>query len=98
MIVICRADAPDALEVAEETDFTRLSLRLTGDARDPASRFAGLGRWSDSEHVYIDPVRIREASSLRGDPAWERRFAEMIEFAAAHGWTDDEGRVRIHVA
>ena len=72
---------PPAVALEEPDDFTSLKVVLRGAA-----------------HVFISPAELqRLAGNRAADPVWEGRFQEMIQYAAAHGWTDDDGAVRAHI-
>lgn len=57
---------------------------------------------SGDVHVPADAVRrlAAEAAAQEGrslDPGWENGFAAMVEYAAEHGWTAEDGSIRAHV-
>ena len=46
-------------------------------------------------HLWVAPTELERLGPA--DAEWKQGLEAMIAFAAEHGWTDDEGRVRAHV-
>lgn len=78
-------------ELLESDNFRQLMV-----LGDPTPHHA-LGR-PDGAHVYLDPEELKRlAGADASDPDWQQRFTEMVAFAAASGWVDENGYVRAHV-
>jgi hypothetical protein len=46
-------------------------------------------------HLWVAPEQLERLGPASAE--WKRGLEAMVAFAAEHGWTDDEGRVRAHV-
>lgn len=79
-------------------DFKRFSITLDPAAEIDLHRaLAPVGEADGDDHAWVRPDALRALSPHAGQPAWEEGFAAMLHFAARHGWTDDQGRVRAHI-
>ncbi len=100
MRIVLAAGAVPKLE--EASDFRRFSIELGGDvpAGQPQALAAVLAPVADLDetgHGWVRPDAIRALTPLSGSPDWQQCFSAMIGFAAKHGWTDAQGRIRAHV-
>jgi hypothetical protein len=91
------SDVPARTRLVEADDFKAFAVVADG----PRERFAAaaepLGR-VDGDHVFVDLGVLREMAGDHGqDAAWLTGLQQMVDYAAAHGWTDADGRVRAHV-
>jgi len=79
-------------------DFKRFSLRLDlVSGHDLHTALAPVGEPAGDSHAWVRPEALRALSPHAGQIAWEEGFAAMVRFAAQHGWTDDQGRIRAHI-
>jgi hypothetical protein len=100
--VVGGAEEHPEVRVVDVDDLSRLHLALgevTDEEADEALRAAGLGRLEDAETGVLDTEALRAAAQQGGsDGDWDRRFAEMVEFAKGKGWTADDGRsLKVHI-
>ncbi|GAB7005677.1 hypothetical protein JCM18899A_31500 [Nocardioides sp. AN3] len=51
-----------------------------------------------SSHVWVDPSVLQVLAARDSDAQWQERLTAMAAFAESRGWTDDQGRIRAHVA
>lgn len=83
----------------ELDNLRELEVRTHGTARediDAALVAAGLGSVA-ADHAWLDVTALREAGAGRGD-IWQKRFADMVEYAGSHGWLAGDGLlVRAHL-
>lgn len=50
-------------------------------------------------HLWLHPNDVAAMSGdLGNDAEWRRKLDAMVAFAASKGWTDDQGRIRAHIA
>lgn len=90
--------SPARIELVEPDDFRAFDVVLAGSGPRQEA-LAQLGSVAaDGEHVFVEPVRLRELAGERGaDVEWQAGLEKMTEFAAEHGWVDEAGRIRAHV-
>jgi hypothetical protein len=85
-----------ALEAPE--DFKRFKLvaspGLAGAALGQALGEAGR---LEGEHAWIAPAWLQRASGLGQRAEWLEGFNRMMEFAAKHGWVNEQGEIRAHI-
>lgn len=79
-------------------DFKRFSLLLDLlPGQDLHIALAPVGEADGDNHAWVRPDALRALSPHAGQSDWEKGFASMLRFAAQHGWTDGQGRVRAHI-
>ncbi|MDQ0823788.1 hypothetical protein QFZ69_004734 [Arthrobacter sp. V1I7] len=79
-------------------NFRALKLVIAGDAFQGPEVALRLGKWVGDAHVFIQPNDIVTlARGMAATPEWIKQFDAMIDYAAASGWMNEEGAVRLHV-
>ncbi|MGM0930474.1 MAG: hypothetical protein ACQEXN_12300 [Actinomycetota bacterium] len=103
MILVLDASVPNAgPRLHEPANFHALKAVVSNGSPDsfPAGPVGGdLGRWEGKNHVWVDPaLLVRSAKETTDiDQAWHQSFQEMLAYAEKSGWTDGDGKVRLHV-
>jgi hypothetical protein len=73
------------------------SLTLT-ELRDPTDFGSLKVVASQPSHVWVTREDLASlAGGVADDPAWREGLEKMFEYAASHGWLDENGAVRAHV-
>ena len=86
MLIRVTAAGP-TLEAAD--DLKRFKLLVEGGLADEALRQAlGAAGRLDGAHVWVAQDWLRAAAPMRDDPAWQAAFAQLLGFAAQHGWVE----------
>ena len=90
-------EVPARTRLVDADDFKAFAVVAHG----PRERFAAaaepLGR-VDGDHVFVHLGVVRELAGHHGDDdAWLAGLQQMVDYAAANGWMDADGRVRAHV-
>lgn len=89
--------ASPTVRLADVDNFRAFQVEASGPRERIGEALAGVGRW-DGEYAWFTPDRVRELAGERGDEAdWQEGFARLQEFAAAHGYTGEDGTLRAHV-
>ncbi|MGW5383109.1 hypothetical protein [Nocardia sp. NPDC003963] len=100
-LIVDRGRRGTEVVLADPEDFGSFVTELLGggsSGRVTAAEIACVGALHPSGDVLVSPRRVRELAGERGhDQEWNRRFGEMIEWAASRGWIDEQGRIRAHV-
>ncbi len=93
--------APAAVRLLAPDDFGAFKVVVRGGASRPeyvGDAIEPVGRVSSDGHVFVEVTALK---GLAGDRAeqqgWLASLSRMVEFAAAHGWTDGAGAIRAHV-
>jgi len=73
-----------------------LTRGATRDETDAALVAANLGSVA-ADHAWLAVTALQSAGTGRGD-AWEKEFADMIDYAGTQGWlSEDRLLVRAHL-
>ncbi len=100
-VVTGTEERPEA-RVVDVDDLGRLHLALgqvtDEEAADVLER-AGLGRFRDSETVFLDVAALRAAAEPRATaPDWQSRWDGMVAAARSKGWLSEDGAsLQVHV-
>jgi hypothetical protein len=94
-------ERPEA-RVVDIDDLGRLHLALGEVTDEEAAEVlerAGLGRFHDSETVYLDAAALRAAAEPRATaPDWAARWDAMVAKARSQGWLSEDGaNLQVHV-
>lgn len=86
-------------QLGAPADFKRFSIAVDPAASKhlPASLARVADYAGDDDHAWVRPDAVRALSSMAGQPEWDAGFRAMIDYAASHGWTDGNGRIRAHI-
>jgi hypothetical protein len=96
MRLIIRTDGVELAGASEFGSFAAATDLQPGRLRDAVAGL-GIGRLDpDGRHLWVEP-RVIEAAAAEPSDAWAEGFTAMCGYAAAHGWTDVEGRIRAHL-
>jgi hypothetical protein len=102
MFILIDSDDDGAPQVSleEASDFRAFKVVISptaGAAADEA--LAGLGAPAPPDHVFVERAAVEALAETihTGDPDWRAGLDGMVGYAASHGWTDEEGRIRAHV-
>ena len=87
-------ERPEA-RVVDVDNLTALHLALGEVTDEEAAEVlerAGLGRFHDSETVYLDAAALRAAAEPRATaPDWAARWDTMVAKARSQGWLSADG-------
>lgn len=95
------AVSPPAVTLEEPDDVARFHLAVVGGS-DIATVYGALvdaaaGRL-EGDDAWIAVDAVRRMADGRVGPAWDDRFAGMLEYARGKGWLDEAGHaIRAHV-
>ena len=94
-------ESPEA-RVVDVDDLSRVRLALGEVTDEEAAEVlerAGLGRFHDSETVYLDAAALRAAAEPRATaPDWATRWDAMVAKARSQGWLSADGAsLQVHV-
>ena len=94
-------ERPEA-RVVDVDNLTALHLALGEVTDDEAAEVlerAGLGRFHDSDTVFLDVAALHAAAQPRATAAdWQTRWDAMIATARGKGWLSEDGAtVQVHV-
>jgi hypothetical protein len=98
-VFLGRGDAAE-LELCDADNFREFKVAADGDRNDDrlAAAITPIGRMDGEDHIWLDPDGVAALPGARpSDPAWEKSFEGMVEYARGHGWVDERGAVRAHV-
>lgn len=96
MRIVLTSAGPPRLE--GPADFKRFSLAVAPQLMtDPRAAVAPVADLDEGGHAWVRPDAVRAISPMAGRSDWETGFAAMMDFAAKHGWIDDQGRIRAHI-
>ncbi len=85
-------------ELEAPEDLKRFTLVVEEGLAGPGLAFAlGDAGRLDGEHAWISPDWLFANSGLADDPQWVAGFTGMVEFAAKHGWVNEDGWIRAHI-
>jgi len=92
---------PEA-RIVDVDNLTALHLALGEVTDDEAAEVlerAGLGRFQDSDTVFLDVAALHAAAQPRGTAAdWQAQWDAMIAKARSKGWLSEDGAtVQVHV-
>lgn len=59
---------------------------------------SGVDLAPDLSHGFVDPSLVESLASARVGSDWDRRFADMVEYARGHDWLDERGWIRAHTS
>jgi hypothetical protein len=90
--------------LSEPDDTAKFALRVLGSPVGDVSAVSAVlaetrtGRLSEAGDAFVAPNVVRRLAAGSVGEGWEQRFAEMLEYASARGWTDaSDGSVQAHV-
>jgi hypothetical protein len=93
--------APPTAQLADRDNFRAFAIVVDGTAdRLPAvvDALTGIGVVdADGGHAMLDADAVRRLAGATTGDAWTVEFDNMVEYARAKGWTDEQGRVRAHL-
>jgi hypothetical protein len=94
-------ERPEA-RVVDVDNLTALHLALGEVTDDEAAEVlerAGLGRFQDSDTVFLDVAALHAAAQPRATAGdWQAQWDAMIAKARSKGWLSEDGAtVRVHV-
>ena len=94
-------ERPEA-RIVDIDDLGRLHLALGEVTDEEAAEVlerAGLGRFHDSETVYLDAAALRAAAEPRSTaPDWAAQWDAMVAKARSQGWLSADGaNLQVHV-
>lgn len=85
---------PSAVLLDEADDCSRFHVAITGKADEATIQDAlvrdGVGVIIDRDTAVITVEAVRRMAQGRVDSEWSERFTEMLEYAGAKGWLDDD--------
>ena len=90
-----------AVALEDPDDMRRFHVRVEGavdhERIAAAFRATGLGGFESTERALVNVASVRELASGRSGPDWEKRFQEMLAYAAGKGWYDEAaGTIQAH--
>ena len=89
--------APPTVRLAELDDFRAFQIEAAGPRERMADAIGPYGRW-DGEYAWFEPHKVAELAGARGAQAdWQEGFERLRAYAAAHGYTGQDGSLRAHV-
>jgi hypothetical protein len=93
--------APPTVQLIEPEDFGAFKIIARAPAADREHleyAVERLGRLTAGGHVFVDVTAVKGLAGERAtEPRWLASLDGMLQYAGAHGWTDDAGAIRAHV-
>lgn len=75
----------------------RANLKLT-ELREPGDFGSLKVVASQPSHVWVTREELAGLAGERAeDPSWQEGLEKMFDYAASHGWLNEDGAVRAHV-
>ncbi len=90
---------PATVALVEPDDFRTFKVVARGEDRERLGHAVQrVGRTTGDDHVFVAAEALRRLAGERaGASEWLASLDGMLEYARAHGWTDEAGAIRAHV-